>query len=155
MADNQAGSSVPTMPQGMPPAAQGVDCAALWKAGAKEVRVFRGHHDPVWTVAYHPEGTLVASGSVDHTIRIWELETGRMLKILRGHSDTVRCLAFSPDGQILASGSTDRTIRIWNPKTGEFIRMLFGRYDHAIHFQPWCRLSTGTVTGRLTYRPIG
>src|SRR5205807_1896771 len=82
-----------------------VDCEAYWRAGAREVRVFRGHHDPVWAVAYHPDGTIAASGSVDHTIRIWEVDTGRMLRILRGHSDTVRCLAFSPDGQMLASGS--------------------------------------------------
>jgi WD40 repeat protein len=134
MPDNIAGSSATTMTQGLPGAAvHGVDCAALWKAGAQELRVFRGHHDPIWTVAYHPEGTFIASGSVDHTIRIWELETGRMLRILRGHTDAVRCLTFSPDGQMLASGSTDRTIRLWNPKTGEFVRMLFGRYDHAIH----------------------
>jgi WD40 repeat protein len=110
-----------------------VDCGSLWRAGARETRVFRGHHDPVWAVAYHPLGAVIASGSVDHTIRLWEIETGRMLRILRGHTDTVRCLVFSPDGSLLASGSTDRTIRLWNPSTGEFVRMLFGRYDHAVH----------------------
>src|SRR5438132_2974075 len=125
MADSSVTAGIPPVPV--------VDCEAYWRAGAREVRVFRGHHDPVWAVAYHPDGTIAASGSVDHTIRIWEVDTGRMLRILRGHSDTVRCLAFSPDGQMLASGSTDRTIRLWNPKTGEFIRMLFGRYDHAVH----------------------
>ena len=55
-----------------------VDCHAHWRAGTRETRVFRGHHDPIWAVAYHPDGTLVASGSVDHSIRIWEVETGRM-----------------------------------------------------------------------------
>ncbi len=138
MADHPAtptmGSAPSAGPQGGPaPAQPAIDCLAHWRAGAREIRVFRGHHDPVWAVAYHPEGTMVASGSVDHTIRIWEIETGRMLRILRGHTDSVRCVAFSPDGQMLASGSTDRTIRLWNPKTGEFIRMLFGRYDHAVH----------------------
>src|SRR5438093_558758 len=125
MADSSVTAGIPPVPV--------VDCEAYWRAGAREVRVFRGHHDPVWVVAYHPDGTIAASGSVDHTIRIWEVDTGRMLRILRGHSDAVRCLAFAPDGQMLASGSTDRTIRLWNPKAGEFIRMLFGRYDHAVH----------------------
>ncbi|HEV8242467.1 MAG TPA: WD40 repeat domain-containing protein, partial [Nitrospirales bacterium] len=139
MADTPIQSGLAPSPTALPPGMPGippvnmVDCDTHWRAGAREIRVFRGHHDPVWTVAYHPDGTTVASGSVDHTIRIWELETGRMLRILRGHTDSVRCLTFSPDGQILASGSSDRTIRIWNPKTGEFVRMLFGRYDHAVY----------------------
>jgi len=139
MADTPVPSGLAPSPTVLPPGMPGVppvkmvDCDAHWRTGARETRVFRGHHDPVWTVAYHPDGATVASGSVDHTIRIWELETGRMLRILRGHTDSVRCLTFSPDGQILASGSSDRTIRIWNPKTGEFVRMLFGRYDHAVY----------------------
>ena len=138
MADNPATSSViastPALSTNVSGTAQPVvDCLAHWRAGGREARVFRGHHDPVWAVAYHPNGNWVATGSVDHTIRIWEVDTGRMLRILRGHTDSVLCLAFSPDGQWLASGSTDRTIRLWNPQTGEFVRMLFGRYDHAVH----------------------
>src|SRR5437879_13648505 len=86
MADSSATPGVASpppasFPPGMPglPPIPVVDCLAYWRAGAREVRVFRGHHDPVWVVAYHPDGTMAASGSVDHTIRVWEVETGRML----------------------------------------------------------------------------
>ena len=130
---SETGSLSLPNPAGIPPQPAPVETHVVWRAEAREVRTFRGHHDPVWAVAYHPNGQVIASGSVDHTIRLWEVETGRMLKILRGHTDAVRCLAFSPDGELLASGSTDRTIRLWNVKTGEYIRMLFGRYDHAVH----------------------
>jgi WD40 repeat protein len=125
------------VPQGTAPA--GADpvtsagCGAHWQAGYREVRVFRGHNYPVWAVAYHPDGTLVASGSDDRSIRIWKVNTGQVLRILRGHSEVVRCLAFSRDGQVLASGSTDRTILLWNARTGGLLRELCGRYDQAVY----------------------
>ena len=40
--------------------ASSVDCSPLWRAGTRELRVFRGHHDPIWAVAYQPSGTMVA-----------------------------------------------------------------------------------------------
>jgi WD40 repeat protein len=84
-------------------------------------------------VAYHPDGTSVASGSDDRCVRIWKANTGQVIRILRGHTESVRCLAFSRDGKLLASGSTDRTIRLWNAGTGGFLRELCGRYDQAVH----------------------
>src|SRR5207247_8984099 len=107
MADSIVMPAIPPIPV--------VDCAAYWRAGAREVRAFRGHHDPVWAVAFHPDGTLAASGSVDHTIRVWEVETGRMLRILRGPWDTAGCLAFSLNGPLLESGSRHRPVRWAHP----------------------------------------
>src|SRR5437899_7869517 len=103
MADSSATPGVASpppasFPPGMPgiPPIPVVDCLAYWRAGAREVRVFRGHHDPVWVVAYHPDGTMAASGSVDHTIRVWEVETDRKSTRLNsshlGSSYAVFCL---------------------------------------------------------------
>src|SRR5947209_17485263 len=118
MADSSATPGVASpppasFPPGMPgiPPIPVVDCLAYWRAGAREVRVFRGHHDPVWVVAYHPDGTMAASGSVDHTIRGWEVGSGRMRRSLRGHSDTGRRAAVCPDGRMLASAFTGRAVR--------------------------------------------
>ncbi len=122
-------STVPEAPNSaLPP----IDAVEYWKAGAQEVRVFRGHSHGVWDVAYSPDGLTLVSGGADRFLRMWEIETGRMLKALRGHTNDIRQVAFSPDGQMIATGSDDRTIRLWSPHTGETIRLLFTQYDHAV-----------------------
>ncbi|MDH5576697.1 MAG: hypothetical protein OEY80_14520, partial [Nitrospirota bacterium] len=109
-----------------------IDSLAYWKSGAKELKSFRGHTQEIWSVAFSPDGLTLASGGTDRFIRIWDIETGRLLRSLRGHTQVIREIKYSPDGQILASASEDRTIRLWNPQTGENLRLLFTRYDHAV-----------------------
>jgi len=67
---------------------------------------------------------MVASGSNDHTVRLWDVKTGRGLQTLEGHSDCVQTVVFSPDGQMVASGSRDCTVRLWNAETGVLQRAL-------------------------------
>jgi WD40 repeat protein len=88
-----------------------VDFLDHWKTGIREVKTFRGHSHGVWTVAYAPDGQTLASGGVDRYVRMWDIETGRLLRSLRGHTHDIRAIAYTPDGQLLATGSEDRTIR--------------------------------------------
>ena len=77
-------------------------------------------------MAIGPDGTLLATGSRDQTVQVWDPATGTRLRNLRGHSEGVATVAFSPDGTLLVSGSYDRTVRVWNPATGECLRTLEG-----------------------------
>ncbi|MFQ5991973.1 MAG: WD40 repeat domain-containing protein [Nitrospiraceae bacterium] len=122
---------VGSLPEAGSPAGQ-VDLLEHWKTGAREIKTFRGHSQGVWTVAYSPDGLTLASGGGDRLVRLWEIETGRILKSLRGHTQDIRAALFTPDGQALATASEDRTIRLWNPRTGEATKLLFTRYDHGV-----------------------
>ena len=68
----------------------------------------------VYTVAFSPDGTRLAVGCKDNTIRLWDLTSYQQVAELRGHTDYVHAVAFSPDGTQLVSGSGDSTVRIWD-----------------------------------------
>ncbi len=74
---------------------------------------FEGHSDSVLCVVFSPDSKIIASGSGDNTIKLWDIE-GREILTLKGHADDVLSIAFSPDGKIIASGSYDNTIKLWN-----------------------------------------
>ena len=95
-------------------------------ATAQLKTTLEGHTNIVPSVAFSPNGKMLASASWDQTVRIWNVNTGRLLHILRGHTNDIMSVAFSPDGQTLASSSWDSTIRLWNPRTGKLKRTLTG-----------------------------
>ncbi|OCH84063.1 hypothetical protein OBBRIDRAFT_453518 [Obba rivulosa] len=90
-------------------------------------------HALVKSVAFSPNGKQVVSGSHDHTIRIWDAETGQVLAgPFNGHTNSVISVAFSPDGKRLVSGSLDCTIRIWDSETGQVMVGQFDRHEDKI-----------------------
>ncbi|KAL2835372.1 putative wd40 protein [Aspergillus pseudoustus] len=94
-----------------------------WSA---ELQTLEGHSNSVQSVAFSRDGQLLASGSDDETIKLWDSATGTLKHTLEGHSNLVRSVAFSRDGQLLASGSDDETIKLWDPATGTLKHTLEG-----------------------------
>eukprot|EP00042_Codosiga_hollandica_P050573 m.606929 g.606929 ORF g.606929 m.606929 type:complete len:828 (-) comp58115_c0_seq8:348-2831(-) len=80
-----------------------------------------GHTHWVTCLAVSRGGTLVASGSNDCTVRLWDLASSTLVHIFKGHDNWVNTVAFSPDGLLVASGSHDGTVRLWNVKTGKAV----------------------------------
>jgi WD40 repeat protein len=101
------------------------DCRIhLWHAetGQEACLPLQSHQDSVESVAFSPDSRLVASGSADTTIIVWDVMSGKEVLALRGHEEGVVSVAFSYDGMQILSGSSDDTVRLWSLKTGSEAR---------------------------------
>jgi WD40 repeat protein len=83
-------------------------------ATGKEIHTFGGRQVFGGSVAFSPDGKLLAAGCHDGAIRLWNAASGAVLRDVPGHELTVSRLAFSPDGKLLASASADTTVLLWD-----------------------------------------
>ncbi|KAH8898335.1 WD40 repeat-like protein [Thozetella sp. PMI_491] len=103
---------------------------ANWRFGRCSVKTLSGHENGVTCLQLSQDDRILATGSYDATIIIWDLETGQQIRSLRGHTRGIRSLQF--DDSKLVSGSLDNTIKIWNWHTGECLSTLQGHRDGVI-----------------------
>lgn len=120
---------------------------------------FRGHENDVEVVVFAPisaygpirelagipntdksrrPGQFIASGSRDKTIKIWDTQTGQLLRTLSGHDNWVRAIVFHPSGKYLLSGSDDHTIRVWELATGRCVKTVQA-HSHFVTCLAWGR----------------
>jgi WD40 repeat protein len=83
----------------------------------------------VRSVAFSPTTPLLASGSDDYSIRVWDVNDGRCLKILPEHTHSVLSVAFTPRGDKLLSSSGDQTLKLWDVSSGKCLRTFEGHAD--------------------------
>ena len=81
--------------------------------------ILSGHISWVWSLTFSQDGTSLVSGSDDNTIKLWDVQTGGVVKTFHGHTDSVWSVSISADCTMIASGSHDGTIRLWVIQTKE------------------------------------
>ncbi|NXM84134.1 DAW1 factor, partial [Oenanthe oenanthe] len=84
---------------------------------------FRGHSAEIVCLSFNPQSTLLATGSMDTTAKLWDLEKGEEVATLNGHSAEIIALSFNTTGDRIITGSFDHTVAVWDVGTGsELVR---------------------------------
>ncbi|KAI3842261.1 hypothetical protein MKW98_026051 [Papaver atlanticum] len=132
------------------------DKGFLWKMGVGDwAQELQGHKDSVSSLAFSKDGQLLATGSLDGTIKVWDVPSGSLKfrwhprghvlagsedgnvwlwnadtiaypNVFSGHAGSVTCGDFTPDGKIICTGSDDASLRVWNLETGESVHVIRG-----------------------------
>ncbi|KAK0606468.1 hypothetical protein LWI29_038085 [Acer saccharum] len=110
--------------------------AKIWNMKQDEyVHDLRQHSKEIYTIRWSPTGPgtnnpnqqlVLASASFDSTVKLWDVELGKLFCSLNGHRDPVYSVAFSPNGEYLASGSLDKSVHIWSLKEGKIVKTYTG-----------------------------
>lgn len=117
-----------------------------WRYGRYSMKSFKGHTNGIMCLQF--DDRMLATGSYDNNIKIWNIETGEEIRTLRGHEQGVRALQF--DDTKLISGSMDRSIKVWNWRTGECISTYTGHTGGvlSLHFDSTI-LASGSIDGTI------
>jgi WD40 repeat protein len=103
--------------------------------GVRLLRTLTGHDGPIGRIGWSPDGRLLATPSMDGTVRIWDADSGVCLRTIRSRRESVFAAAFDPDGRVLATGGSGGT-RLWDVDSGKLGTSLGSGICYAIAFSP-------------------
>jgi len=92
--------------------------------GGMLLHIWRGQAGKVCSLDFSPDGRILAAGTWNGPVRLWQVADGTLLRTLNGHTAGVVSVAFSPDGMTLASASLDGTTRLWKISSGVLVHKL-------------------------------
>ncbi len=123
----------------------------VWQTGGRLIlHAWLGHADTAWTLDFSPDGKMLASGSWDTTLKVWEVSTGTLLWTGR-HSSQINRVEFSRDGNVIASAGNDAVVQLWDVHTGTVLETL--QHPVPVSVLTWSTddqvLATGDVEGRI------
>ena len=95
------------------------DIILLNTVTGSQTGILSGHSDWVLSIAFSSDGVYLVSGSYDKTVKLWDMQTGGVIKEFAGHDSWVWSVCISPGSTMIASGSGDGTVRLWDIQTGE------------------------------------
>ncbi|PYI03550.1 WD40 repeat-like protein [Aspergillus sclerotiicarbonarius CBS 121057] len=81
------------------------------------------------SITFSPNSKMLSLGCEDHSIRLWDVDSGDVLGSFRGHQEGIYCIAISPDSTLMASASFDRSVRLWDIKSGDCLRTIGNVHD--------------------------
>jgi len=129
----------------------------LWNAETGEKVREMEHPAGPWGVAFSPDGRQVMTGTggvltgkpsdlmiqpeEDNTLRIWDVETGKLVREMRGHTHTISSIAYAPNGRRAVTASFDRSVRVWDVETGKEVARVDG--------EGWCTEAAFSFDGTL------
>jgi RNA polymerase sigma factor (sigma-70 family) len=125
--------NVAISPDGRHVATPAVTGVSLWDLNyVQQERTWQAHGYGTSCGLWVANGTVLATGSWDHSIKLWKAETGQLLATLKGHTGSIRGLALHPDGQTLFSASEDRTAKSWDLTTFTE-KATFRKHEQAVY----------------------
>ena len=109
------------------------------RAAPVEIVLQSGHEVEVLGLVYSPDGQTLVSSGESGAIRVWDAESGDLVRLLPGHPERVRGLTMSRDGRLIASSSTDGLVKLWDYREGRLLHEFtnhIGNWVRAVAFSP-------------------